>query len=294
MRTTPSTLICTLGSQPQVVTFALDYLLAQGEIIRDVVVFHLSPPDGRGEEAVRRLMAEFSDGQYGGVPCRLRTIPIEKEGVLLADIQTSTDAEVVRQQVYTIIQQLKRTVRPLHLCIAGGPRILALMTLSAVQLYCGHQDRVWHMYTKPAFLAQAKAERLLHDERGGQVWLVSVPVVPWGAYFSPLGGDASTPAAAMAAQTAWLDGGERRRCEAVWDVLTERQRDVLQAFAGGGSPQDVAEQLFISIKTVDTHKTVILAHCRSAWEIPEGTRMTFYFLRDKFGAFFNEYNAEER
>lgn len=37
------TLITTMGGQAQVVTFALDWLLAQGEPIGEVIVLHLSP-----------------------------------------------------------------------------------------------------------------------------------------------------------------------------------------------------------------------------------------------------------
>lgn len=294
MQATPSTLICTLGTQPQIVTFALDYLLAQGEIIHEVVVVHLSGVGGREAAAVQRLAAEFSGGLYRDAPCRFRAVALQKDGVPLAAIHTAADAEAVRGQVFTLIQQLKRvSMRPLHLSIAGGPRLLALMTLSAAQLYCGHQDRVWHMFTEPEFLAQAKAERLLHDESGGRVWLVPVPMVPWGAYFSPMAVDVSTPEAAVAAQTAWLDDDERRRCRQVWSKLTERQRDVLRAFAEGNLPQDVAEKLFISIKTVDTHKTAILAECKSAWNLPDTSRLTYHFLREKFRIFFEQYTPND-
>lgn len=34
----PLTLICTLGTQPQIVIFALDYLLGRGEAIDEVLV----------------------------------------------------------------------------------------------------------------------------------------------------------------------------------------------------------------------------------------------------------------
>lgn len=39
-----STMIATLGGQPQVITFALDALLNRGEQIVEVVVLHLAPP----------------------------------------------------------------------------------------------------------------------------------------------------------------------------------------------------------------------------------------------------------
>ncbi len=66
--------------------------------------------------------------------------------------------------------------------------------------------------------------------------------------------------------------------------LTERQTEVLFAFAAGLNPQQVAERLFISIKTVDTHKTVILAECRNAWNLPEDAYLDYRFLADMFTA----------
>lgn len=51
----PVTLIVTLGGQPQVITFALDALLAQGEAISDVYVLHLSFANPRTRQAWQRL-----------------------------------------------------------------------------------------------------------------------------------------------------------------------------------------------------------------------------------------------
>ena len=42
----------------------------------------------------------------------------------------------------------------------------------------------------------------------------------------------------------------------------------------------------ITLGTVDAHKTVILDHCRNAWELPEGMRLSYHFLREKFGRYF--------
>ncbi len=66
------------------------------------------------------------------------------------------------------------------------------------------------------------------------------------------------------------------------EALTERQREVLHSFARGRTPQQAAEELSISLKTVDTHKTAILDACRIAWEISPEMRLDYHFLRDKF------------
>ena len=52
---TDSVMVATIGGQPQVVTFALDALLARGEQVREVVVLHLSPRNPRFGRALSRL-----------------------------------------------------------------------------------------------------------------------------------------------------------------------------------------------------------------------------------------------
>ena len=42
----------------------------------------------------------------------------------------------------------------------------------------------------------------------------------------------------------------------------------------------------VTVKTVDAHKTVILDECRNAWTLQEGGWLTYHFLREKFGRYF--------
>jgi CRISPR-associated protein Csx14 len=110
-------------------------------------------------------------------------------------------------------------------------------------------------------------------------------MVPWGAYFPALQA-LSRPARPSAPL---LDPVEAAHCAAVWSQLTDRQRDVLRTLAEGLHPQDAAEELCITLKTLDSHKTEILAECRTAWNMPEDTRLTYHFLREKFGAWITIY-----
>ena len=178
--------------------------------------------------------------------------------------------------MHGLIAGLKRTrERPIHLCIAGGRRILALVALSAAMVHFGHQDQIWHIYTPPAFLERARDGAIMHARPEDGVRLVRVPMIPWGAQF---------PALRDLAQARGLGdllptlAAERPRCEAVWRMLTEREREVLQAFARGLTPQQVAEELVISLSTVNTHKTRILAACRQVWEMEPDKRLTYHFL----------------
>jgi CRISPR-associated protein Csx14 len=307
---TESTLVVTMGGQAQVVTFALDWLLAQGESIREVVVLHLSPEDERTRRALDQVAAEFSDDRYrhasrngqGEQRCRLRLAPMRRGSPRpldsaqekLADIRDEADAEATWQTVYHLLSSLKTqgrspgSLRSLHLCIAGGRRMMGLLALSAAMLLCGHDDRVWHMYTPAEFLRQAQDGAIMHARPEDGVRLIQVPIVPWGAYFPALRDLTRPPAQIIAAQTAHLDEAERARCRAVVARLTRRQMDVLRSFAAGLPPQEAAEALGISLKTVDSHKTAILGECRVAWSLPEEAWLDYHFLHDKFGLMLDE------
>lgn len=59
------------------------------------------------------------------------------------------------------------------------------------------------------------------------------------------------------------------RCAEVVRQATAAQIKVLRAFARGLRPQQVAEELCIALVTVNTHKTVLLSNCHTAWNIPD-------------------------
>jgi len=283
-----STMMATLGGQPQVVTFALDALLARGESIREVVVLHLSPENPRVRQALTLLAAEFPNDHYQDRPCRLRPIPVRAGRDQLPDIRNAAEADVAWAAVHELIATLKAQERRLHLCIAGGRRLLALLAMSAAMLHFGHRDRMWHIYTPDEFLDQAQEGAIMHAVPQNGVQLIPVPLAPWGAYFPQLRqlAQAPPPAQVLATQTHWLGEMERKRCRQVLTQLTPRQTEVLQAFARGLSPQAVAEELCVTLATVDSHKTVLLAECRNAWEMPEDAWLDYHFLHEKFGLYF--------
>ncbi len=283
---TQYTLVATMAGGPQIVTFALDDLLRRGEAIHEVVVVHLSPQaDPLTGRALERLSAEFVGDRYAGRVCRLRFFPLRRGWQKLDDIRDEAAANAAWSAIYELVTTLKREGRRLHVCIAGGRRMLALLVTSAAMLHFDHHDRLWHMYTPADFLERARDGAIMHARPEDGVRLIQVPMVPWGAYFPALRALARTPAQAVAAHTRWLDEVERGRCQAVWQQLTARQREVLQALAAGQSPQEVAETLCITLATVNSHKTAILAECRNAWALAEDTWLSYHFLREKFGPY---------
>lgn len=288
-----TTFIATLGGQPQVVTFALDALLAQQVPITELIVLHFAPARARLQAALAKLAGEFDGDRYGkrlphlhgDRPLRFRPHPIQAASQQLDDIRDEVDANATWDAVNQLLIDLKNNHHNLHICISGGRRILGLLTMSAAMLHFGHQDVLWHMYTPDEWQQKSRGGAIMHLPPDTGFQLIRVPMMPWGSYFPalrqlvrPLPHEADV----LAGPRAVLDHAEQARCRTVIAELTDRQKDVLFTFAAGLNPQQVAEKLFISIKTVDTHKTVILAECRNAWALPEETWLDYRFLADKF------------
>jgi CRISPR-associated protein Csx14 len=282
-----TTFVATLGGQPQVITFALDDLLARGIAITQLLLIHFAADTPRLQNSLHKIATEVNSLRYEQRPLRLTFFAVATDAASLADIQDEADAHIAWEAINRLIVRLKEAHHTLHVCITGGRRILGLMTMSAAMLHFGHQDRLWHMYTPEAWIERSREGSLMHLPPQTGFNLIQVPMMPWGSYFPvlrqlarPLPEDSDV----LAAPRRLLDGVEQERCTAVIHHLTERQREVLFAFAEGLNPQQVAEKLVITLKTVDSHKTVILAECRNAWNLPEAEWLDYRFIADKFEA----------
>ena len=264
------------------VTFALDALLAQNEEITAVYVIHLSLDNLRTRQALTRVQQEFAGDQYAGRRCRLRRVPILLAGAPLADIHDEAGAEATGQTMRTLLGDLKRDGERLHLCLSGGRRMMALLALSAAALLCDHQDRIWHLYTPDAVRQQAAGGALMHVAPAAGVQLIQTPIVPWGAYFPALRTLAQTSMQAATAQLRHLAATADPACGEVYDRLSQRQRAVLRAFAEGLRPDEVAAALHITLSTVNSHKSAILAECRVAWALAEDAPLDYRFVRERF------------
>lgn len=281
-----TTLIATLGGQPQVITFALDALLARHYKIDQLLLIHLATHTPRLQQAAQKLIAEVTGPHYRERPLKLTFCPVTAGTEMLQDIHDEADAHASWEAIAQLIIQLKKAQHTLHVCISGGRQMLGFMTMSAAMLYFGHQDMLWHTYTPDAWLERSKNGALMHLPEEAGFKLIQVPMLPWGSYFPALR-ELTRPitkgADVLAAPRRVLEYGESARKTAVLQHLTPRQKEVLHAFATGLSPQEVANKLVVSIKTIHSHKTVILAECRSVWALPESTWLDYRFIAEKFG-----------
>jgi CRISPR-associated protein Csx14 len=275
-------LIAILGGQPQVVTFALDLLLVRGELVDEVAVVHLGRE--RYLRALRRLGEAFPGDRYAGRRCHLRPVPIyagERLGIL-QDIRTERDVAAVWRTIHELIRQLKEDRAHVHLLLAGGRRMMAMLAVSTAMLQLEPGDFIWHLYTPDEVQQRARDGAILHAPDAG-IELLQVPVAMLGSYFPAIRALMTvSPEDVLTAQTRWLSQDERGRCLSVWRRLTLRQQDVLRAFAQGMGREEVAALLSVSIRTVDSHKSRILDECRVIWELPESERLDYHFIYRHF------------
>ncbi|MFQ3633785.1 CRISPR-associated ring nuclease [Roseiflexus sp.] len=283
---TESTVIATLGGQPQVITFALDALFDRGEQIRELYVLSLNRDRERTWQAWQRLQREFIDDYYGGRRCRLQRITVTRDGNELDDIRTDADVNAAFRAIRDLIVSLKNEGRRLHLCLSGGRRIMAMLAVSVAALFCDHYDQIWHVYTPEATLERVKGGAHMHLDPVNGFRLLRFPITPWGAYLPALRTFADP--AAIQRRTRGLIAVDEPRCRQVWERLSARRRDVLRAFALGLRPEQVAERLCISLSTVNTHKTAILSECRIAWGLTRSEPLDYRFVYEHFAAFIEQ------
>jgi two-component system, NarL family, response regulator NreC len=69
-----------------------------------------------------------------------------------------------------------------------------------------------------------------------------------------------------------LEGGEGRE---TYDGLTDREKEILTLVADGATNQEIAQKLFISIKTVQTHR----AHIMEKLNLHDRTMLVRYAIR---------------
>ncbi|GJM40641.1 MAG: histidine kinase [Ardenticatenaceae bacterium] len=278
-----TTFVATLGGQPQVVSLAIDALLDRGVRLETVLLIHLDMTAPRMETAVQKIITSLAAPRYKDISLKFQ--PIKTSAGPLADIRDEADAHAAWEAISQLLIQLKNKQHILHVCISGGRQMLGFMTMSAAMLHFGHEDTLWHSYTPDAWLPSTRDGGLMHLPPDAGFQLIEVPMMPWGSYFPALRQltrPVTNGSDVLAAPRQVLDELEYSRRTAVFQRLTPRQKDVLNALASGLSPREVADELVISLKTVNSHKTIILAECRNAWGMQESAWLDYRFIAEKF------------
>lgn len=284
----PHVLVATLGGQPQIVTFTLDLLLQRDYPIKDVIVVHPSTiPGSRLHSALQRLNAEFTGGNYplAEWPIQLRSQVLELNGQPIDDIVDDMHADGTLDTIHHLIGDLKRQGYHIHLSVSGGRRMIALLAISVAALNFDRYDHIWHINTPDTIKETADEGRIMHVPTDGSIKLIKGPFITLGAYiYQPL----QSFNRAQEEQRLQIEAQERARCAEVVKQATAAQLKILRAFARNLNPRQVADELQITLATVNSHTTVLLAYCRHVWNIPPEERLSSLFLRAKFASYFQD------
>jgi CRISPR-associated protein Csx14 len=243
----PATMIATLGTEPQVVTIALDALLALNKQIGEVTVIYTGSP--AVEESLQILKDEFSSWPaYYQIQFRPRPVTVDQAQV--QDFQTEEEIGGLLRILYTEIRRVRQNKHPVHLCLSGGRKIMGLIGMSAAQLLFGPEDRAWYLITEGW---HPGASRHLHALKTERIWLVPVPVLRWN--------EAGTLMQAVAELKdpqevlAWYErltrqAEERRKGEFIRHWLTPAESSVVELACRGFDNAAIAVRLGKKEQTV--------------------------------------------
>jgi CRISPR-associated Csx14 family protein len=264
-RCADATLIATLGSEPQVVTAALDLLLQAGEEIDQVIVVHSVEAGELFTQAVKTLERAFSQPRYQGV-VTLQLSPIsDRSGQMFADLDTPEAVQAVFRILYNHVRLVKKGGRKVHLSIAGGRKTMAVFGMVAAQLLFDEDDHLWHLYSNQEFIDSKQ----LHPGPEDDVNLVAIPVIHWSTV-SPIFLDLSEiddPLAALERQKSLhlAERLEQGRAFIRGSLTPAEGRVVALLVRQGLSDNQIAEELVISPRTVEQHLRSIYTKAANSW-----------------------------
>ena len=257
-------MIATLGSEPQVVTAALDLLVRQGEKVRRVCVLHSVAPAGPIAAAVDTLAAAFAAPVKGA---RLELAPILDGDCPVADVETPAASAAAFQALYHRVRQAKQAGEKVHLCIAGGRKNLAIYGLVAAQMLFDDQDRLWHLYSAGDFLSSKR----LHPGPGDEVHLLPIPVL-LRSYISPaltdLRGVEDAQAAVEHLQRLALEEKLAQARAFVLGSLSGAERRVVELLVREGlSDAAIGRRLSLSPRTVEQQLRSAYSRAADHWDL---------------------------
>jgi two-component system, NarL family, response regulator NreC len=167
------------------------------------------------------------------------------------DIETVGEAPTAERAVFEAMEHkpdvvLMDVVMPGKSGIEGTPAVLQAVPETRVLVLSMQDDP---RYVREAFEAGASGY-VLKEAADTEVVAAVRAVAAGERYVHP----------ALGARLIAAEAEERRRAEA--DPLSDREREVLSLLALGHTNQEIAQKLFISVRTAETHRAHIMQKLR--------------------------------
>jgi two-component system response regulator NreC len=167
------------------------------------------------------------------------------------DMETVGEAGNVRDAIFEVRTAspdlvLMDLVMPGESGLAGVPKLLHERPEARVLVLSMHDDP---RYVREAFAAGASGY-VLKEAADAEVVQAIREVAAGGRYVHP----------ELGARLVAADGEAQRRAEA--DPLSDREREVLTLLAHGYTNQEIAQRLFISVRTAETHRAHVMQKLR--------------------------------
>lgn len=273
-----SVFIATLGSEPQVVTSALDLLIQQGENIKQVIVIHTESKQPNISASLSTLKEVLGEPVYQHAMRFSYQPVIDEEGAPLSDVKSKKGTEAAFRTIYQVVQEYKRKEYQIHLSIAGGRKSIAVFGMVSAQLLFDEYDSLWHLYSDEEYLESKR----LHPGPKDKVHLIPIPIVQWSD-ISPILMDLKEtldPFQALEKQRKLklVEKLEKSR-NFVYDLLTPAEERVVRVLVNrGGTDQVIADTLFLSPRTVEEHLRSAYKKAQDHWMIDSVNRTSLITL----------------
>lgn len=248
--TKPNVLVATLGSEAQVVSLAWQKLQDEGYVVPEIVVVHTAGEHEPTRSALARLADFFKPFDESEVSLRYAVVG---EEFPIIDTVTEEDLEAVFATLYRTVRENKLAGKAVHLCIAGGRKIMSAYGVTVAHLLFDEDDHLWYLLSSGEVLEQKRMLALDGDD----VNLIPIPVFHWSLVPPVL-----TPLAL--AEDPWKALSEQRHLrqrqvylrkrEFVERTLTRAEREVVELLVREGlSNEAIAERQHRSVRTVGNH-----------------------------------------